>query len=302
MPPDWGSRPPNHRGFTPYVPDPTISEMIESALLAHRDNYWTVTGLLAFFLLFFTSYAGLGVAVVFLAMGLYYGTQHAANESRSEAAMWKDINRHNYAKQVNAEWDEWLESRPLRRLTKAHKPVELACELVAERGGTTVLGIDATVNQELVLGGRRQNALVVGPTGSAKTLVIASVSVAVHPGPAVFASTKTDNMINTARARSWRGRLWLFDPLHNVSDEELADIEQETNTRIYRVYWSPLMRVRDWDSAKITAKGLIAAARYGPKSNDANHLHWELTAEDLLAPLLMAAALHPSGTMDLVRS
>ena len=197
-------------------------------------------------------------------------------------------------------WNEWFATRPMRLFAISRTPALDARKHLLSRNGNIFLGITTTVYQEFVTAGPRQTVVVIGPSGSGKTLAIAIVSVALHPGAAVFSTTKADGLRYTAAARSHLGRLWLYDPTHAISNTELAGIERQTGTRIYRAYWSPLLGIGGWNEAKLSAKDLVTAARYGENS-DPSSRHWSLMSEAYLAPMLLAAALHPDGSMNLLR-
>ncbi|MHB8465519.1 MAG: type IV secretory system conjugative DNA transfer family protein [Acidimicrobiales bacterium] len=130
-----------------------------------------------------------------------------------------------------------------------------------------------------VCAGPERAALILGPPRSGKTSCVIAPIVLCAPGAVVATSTKTDLLHITARARSRRGRIWLFDPSATTSLPE--GVEQ--------LCWSPVTGCADWDIAVSTAHALVGAAR--PAAGIEHATHWVERAEALLAPLMHAADL-----------
>ena len=140
-----------------------------------------------------------------------------------------------------------------------------------------------------VLAPPEQAVLVLGPPRSGKTTSLIIPNVLGAPGAVVSTSTKPDVLLATWRRRLEVGRCWLFDPAGTVSPP----------SGVRPMRWSPVGGCGDWETALLTARAMVGAARPGGQLGEASH--WTERAEALLAPLLHAAALSEAGMTQVVR-
>ncbi|MBV8303842.1 MAG: type IV secretory system conjugative DNA transfer family protein [Acidimicrobiia bacterium] len=139
------------------------------------------------------------------------------------------------------------------------------------------LGLDRTGAP--ICAGREQSVLVMGPPRSGKTAALVDPCVLTAPGAVVATSTKTDVLSVTVRARSRRGRCWVFDPSDSTARPEATE----------PLRWSPVSGCESWSTALAMAHALVSAAR--PVRSWVESPHWLERAEALIGPLLHAAAL-----------
>lgn len=148
-------------------------------------------------------------------------------------------------------------------------------------GDRLVLG---TAGQRLLAAERRQSLLVVGPSQSGKTTNLAIPALLEWRGPVLATSVKTDLVRDTVLARRERGDVAVFDPTG------LAGMS--------RAGWSPIARCGTWSGARKVAESLCSLGRQQGGMEDAGF--WYASAERLLAPLLLAAALTGGSMSDVV--
>ncbi len=91
--------------------------------------------------------------------------------------------------------------------------------------------------------------LVIGPPRSGKTSGVIVPTVLAFDGPVVSASTKPDVLQATGAYRQTKGKLWLFDPTGTT----------EVPAGVTAARWSPLMSVKDWDTARDVASQMVKA-------------------------------------------
>jgi type IV secretion system protein VirD4 len=127
--------------------------------------------------------------------------------------------------------------------------------------------------------------VIVGSTGSGKTSGVAAPLVRDWGAqPAVVMSANTDLLRQTIEERRKIGEVAVYDPT-GVSAEEC-------------VGWSPLARAGTWKGAAESARGL---ARLSGTAGSGGDRHWEITAKQLLAPLMHAAAVCGLGMAEVMR-
>ncbi|CAG7642793.1 type IV secretory system conjugative DNA transfer family protein [Rhodococcus opacus] len=166
----------------------------------------------------------------------------------------------------------------------AESPV-VALATVAERAwgkpGGGHIGWDDTGNY--LAANPRGGMLVIGPPGSGKSSGIMIPSILIAPWAAVVTSIKLELLMATAMARAAIGRVWHFDPGGGES----------TPPGVLQARWSPLVSIRSWDDARISANRLAEPAMKGDDN------HFVERARDWLEVLLYAAVLgnHPIATV-----
>ncbi len=125
---------------------------------------------------------------------------------------------------------------------------------------------------------------VVAPTGSGKTRGVILPALLSWRGPCVATSTKSDILWDEGHgsgALAWRqslGTCWVFDPTGANGDWG------DTN-------WTPLRRARSWQGARATARAILSASGRGGSSESGTSSFFLARSEQVLAPLLHAAAL-----------
>lgn len=129
------------------------------------------------------------------------------------------------------------------------------------------------------------HALVVGPPRSGKTSRIVTPTVVRHQGPAVITSTKADILHATVASRSRLGVCWYWDPSGTTTLPDTLPGSVEA------VSWSPVSGCDTWDETVTRCRTLARAARPDLRGVER---HWVERAENLLAPLIHAAALSGS--------
>ncbi|MEM7337668.1 MAG: type IV secretory system conjugative DNA transfer family protein [Actinomycetota bacterium] len=154
----------------------------------------------------------------------------------------------------------------------------------------------------LVANERFHSILAIGPTQSGKTSGLALPAVLEWDGPAVVVSAKPDLI-----ARAWTerselgGETWLFDPSASMAQGPgLPRVAAGGHT------WSPLQlidavprprnepevdrRLQQWGLARRTAQWMVDGARRNGERRGAVPDGWFGVAEQMLGPLLLAAA------------
>ncbi|HUA88301.1 MAG TPA: type IV secretory system conjugative DNA transfer family protein, partial [Steroidobacteraceae bacterium] len=117
-----------------------------------------------------------------------------------------------------------------------------------------------------------QTLVVAAPrTGKTSGLVIPAILE--HAGPVINTTVRTDVRDRTIARRSKLGRVFVWDPFGKATDG-----------------WDLLHGCEDWSHALRCARWLTSAENLGDGGNTA---YFKLEAEQLLAPLLHAAALWP---------
>lgn len=167
----------------------------------------------------------------------------------------------------------WARSGDLRELA-----------VPAPRPGRLTLG---RAHGRLLAAETRQSVIVIAPTQSLKTTGLAVPAILEWAGPVLATSVKTDLLRDTIECRRAVGDVLVFDPTET--------------TGLPGDGWSPLTGATTWQGAQRTAASLCASARPGGSSlADADF--WYAAAAKLLAPVLLAAATVPEGSMaDVVR-
>ncbi len=122
---------------------------------------------------------------------------------------------------------------------------------------------------------------VTGGARSYKTLKVVAPAVRAWAGPAIVASTKPDLLNLTRKAR---GTCWAFYPGKTVAD-------------MPTVGWNPLDAIRDaLDVSPERAQTVaIRTATAMTRGTDTKDPFWIAAAADLLAPLMLAAAVNKAG-------
>jgi type IV secretory pathway TraG/TraD family ATPase VirD4 len=270
-------------------------------LVEDPDQYWTAAGVVAVIvgaLAYFATdtYTAFADAIMTVAVAsVPYTYMRRAMAKRKAAAV-------RIRAGFDAKWnrdqararDDYLQTRSLMSLMRAPRPTVAARQLIA-KFGTVYLGLIAG-SQAIVAAPWNKSVLVLGSGQRGKTTGIAMPAMMTHPGAMIAGSTKPD-VFSTARARAQLGRVWFYDPIYSVNDANLA--RRAPGVHFERAYWSPLWGIRSWQDAILTAKAMVATSAYGNTSSS-DHDYWKITAEDLVAPLLLAAAAHPACTMETV--
>ncbi|GAA0429360.1 hypothetical protein Aca07nite_37710 [Actinoplanes capillaceus] len=128
--------------------------------------------------------------------------------------------------------------------------------------------------------------IVFGPQRSGKTTGIVIPAVLEWEGPCLVTSVRFDVAEQTLDRRRELGDVYIFDPTG------LA--EKSPKLRSYCFGWSPLDGIDNWDSAVRRANGLSEGLSMGDVTSG---VFWQVSARQLLAPLLFAAAQCPGSSM-----
>jgi type IV secretory pathway TraG/TraD family ATPase VirD4 len=118
---------------------------------------------------------------------------------------------------------------------------------------------------------------VIAPTGSGKSTRFVIPWVLEAEGPAIVCSTKLDVVEATIEHRARLGNVWVWDPFGRES-----------------AGWSPLAGCETWGGALRRAHWMSSALA---DNDHAAARFWNAEAAKLLAPLLLAAMLHPDTGM-----
>lgn len=118
-----------------------------------------------------------------------------------------------------------------------------------------------------------------GRPGSGKTRGFAVPALASWPGPALCVSARYDVADLTRRSRERRGTVWTFDPSGVRPGSDRFDLFGH--------------EVRDYGRAQQVASDMVRSA--ATTTGMENETFWRTKAQQLLAPLLLAAHLEPSS-------
>ncbi len=172
----------------------------------------------------------------------------------------------------------WATKRDLRPLVVDEDP--------ATRPGRIGLGRAAASGQQLAAE-PRHSVVVLGPTGSGKTVSVVIPTLEGWTGPAVVTSVKPDVLDATEGARNEVGAVCVYDPTRSTG--------RPCST------WSPLASCTTWTGASQMAGWLTAAAGASNGGDGSHERFWTPLARKLLAPLLFAAGATGLGMSDVVR-
>lgn len=179
---------------------------------------------------------------------------------------------------------QWEQTRPFAVIARSPHPIRQLWAYT-KPSASVYLGVSHDT-QALVTAARDRSMVVLGVTRAGKTWRCSIPMQLAHTGPLVSVSTKTDTYNEIAAGRSQIGRNWFFDPSGETPESDLP-------AGMTWLRWSPLWTCKRWDDAKLTARALIGATPVGGERANHDNVHWILTAEKFLAPLLFAAAVHP---------
>lgn len=181
----------------------------------------------------------------------------------------------------------------------------------------TKIVVDEPSGRRLILGkvgdrylatDKHHSALALGPTRSGKTSGLGLPALVEWQGPALVVAAKGDLVLKTWKEREKRGgHTWLYDPTGAV-----ADMTGAAGLRSLRGYrWSPLQAIdsvprprnqpevdrrrRQWSVARNTAQWLVASVRVNGTGPAAASSSAHVAAEQILGPLLLAAAAEELG-------
>ncbi|MDR1213753.1 MAG: type IV secretory system conjugative DNA transfer family protein [Propionibacteriaceae bacterium] len=161
-------------------------------------------------------------------------------------------------------------------------------ELVGEPGPSTRLRLgwlDGGPRRRVLLRTRREaSVLVCAPSRSGKTHRVIAPQIMEFPGPVLSTSVKADVFTLTLAARRRLGKVFLFDPTGQVSDEMARE------QGVVRVRWSPQLGIKDWAGAQRAAATMCKASA-GGFTGVTNGDFWATMAQTVAAPVLWAAAL-----------
>lgn len=125
---------------------------------------------------------------------------------------------------------------------------------------------------------------VVAPTGSGKTRGVILPALLSWRGPAVATSTKSDILWDEGHAsgalafRQSLGEVWIFDP--TGANGDWGDTS-----------WTPLRRCSTWQGARASASAILGASGRGGQGESGTSSFFLARSQQVLAPLLHAAAL-----------
>ena len=137
--------------------------------------------------------------------------------------------------------------------------------------------------------GDRSAVVVVGPARCGKTANV-TAGILDWDGPAVLSSVKDDLYTETIGRRRQLGEVFVFDPFGELP-EDLGD-------GVQRVGWSPLQASVSISGAQQAANTLLDA---GPTEGVTNANYWSTKGEQLLWPMLYAAAVAGRSMGDVIR-
>lgn len=156
----------------------------------------------------------------------------------------------------------------------------------ATRPGRIALGRADAGGQQLAAE-PRHSVVVLGPTGSGKTVSVVIPTLEGWTGPAVVTSVKPDVLDATEDRRDEVGAVYVYDPTRSTG--------RPCST------WSPLASCTTWTGASQMAGWLTAAAGTSNGGDGSHERFWTPLARKLLAPLLFAAGATGLGMSDVVR-
>lgn len=137
--------------------------------------------------------------------------------------------------------------------------------------------------------GDRSAVVVVGPSRCGKTANV-TAGVLDWDGPAILSSVKDDLYRATIERRRQLGRVYVFDPF--------GELPEELGPSVERVGWSPLRASVTISGAQQAAATLLDA---GPSEGVTNANYWSTKGQQLLWPMLFAAAAGNRSMGDVVR-
>ena len=137
--------------------------------------------------------------------------------------------------------------------------------------------------------GDRSAVVVVGPSRCGKTANV-TAGVLDWDGPAILSSVKDDLYNATIERRRQLGKVFVFDPFGELPDK--------LGENVRRVGWSPLQASTSISGAQQAANTLLDA---GPTEGVTNANYWSTKGQQLLWPMLFAAATNKQTMGDVVR-
>lgn len=137
--------------------------------------------------------------------------------------------------------------------------------------------------------GDRSAVVVVGPSRCGKTANV-TAGVLDWDGPAILSSVKDDLYRATIKRRRQLGQVYVFDPF--------GELEEDLGAKVERVGWSPLQASVTISGAQQAAATLLDA---GPSEGVTNANYWSTKGQQLLWPMLFAAAVNNRTMGDVVR-
>ena len=137
--------------------------------------------------------------------------------------------------------------------------------------------------------GDRSAVVVVGPARCGKTANV-TAGILDWDGPAILSSVKDDLYTETIGRRRQLGDVFVFDPFGELPDD--------LGPRAQRVGWSPLQASVSISGAQQAANTLLDA---GPTEGVTNANYWSTKGEQLLWPMLYAAALGGRSMGDVIQ-
>ncbi len=137
--------------------------------------------------------------------------------------------------------------------------------------------------------GDRSAVVVVGPSRCGKTANV-TAGVLDWDGPAILSSVKDDLYRATIERRRQLGQVYVFDPF--------GELEEDLGAKVERVGWSPLQASVTISGAQQAAATLLDA---GPSEGVTNANYWSTKGQQLLWPMLFAAAVNGLTMGDVVR-
>ena len=137
--------------------------------------------------------------------------------------------------------------------------------------------------------GDRSAVVVVGPSRCGKTANV-TAGVLDWDGPAILSSVKDDLYRATIERRRQLGQVYVFDPF--------GELEDDLGVKVERVGWSPLQASVTISGAQQAAATLLDA---GPSEGVTNANYWSTKGQQLLWPMLFAAAVNGRTMGDVVR-
>ena len=137
--------------------------------------------------------------------------------------------------------------------------------------------------------GDRSAVVVVGPARCGKTANV-TAGILDWDGPAILSSVKDDLYTETIGRRRQLGDVFVFDPF--------GELPEDLGEGVQRVGWSPLQASTSISGAQQAANTLLDA---GPTEGVTNANYWSTKGEQLLWPMLYAAAVGGRSMGDVIR-